>query len=460
MPIAAAQHLRALHASPRHSRGVAALTTSLALVVIATLITLGAAKVASNDQRSSANEVRAQEAAALGDSGLGRGLVYLRQNLRQIRSTAAGGWMNSGAVKWAVCSSSTTTPPCGDGSANVFDNTWTAYANVPNTQISSETYQGSYATHFVARAATAGAATPSSGVFNVVSEGQSADGQGKALIRQSLVFAPVLAHRPDAPLIAAGSIGLSGTISIVANPNGGGTGVPLSAWSKLDITETGSMQTCQISEYLSTNSTTTTQTDSVGNTLTLCPACECPNAADQQLTYRNVEGIDVLDVDGNNGANPDSPYFPPDLFEYTFGVSESSWQTVESQAQIITDCSTLNAASSGLIWVNGDCSIPSNSIVGSFDSPVILVIANGNFQMNANGQFMGVLFAFAHDGGTVDVKLNGGPTMYGSMISNRNIDTGNGSYTARYDKAVLDNLANGLGPASRIAPIPGSWRNY
>ncbi len=443
----------------QQQRGIAALGTSLALLVVTILITLAAAQVSSNDQRGAANEVRAQESGAVGDSGLGRGLSYLRQNVGQIRSTAAGGWMNAGNVKWAPCSSSSTTAPCGNGTSNVFDNSWTAYSNVPNLKTSTET-PGTFFTHFVARATTPGAATPSGGVFNVVSEGRSSDGLGKSLIRQSAVFQPVLAHRPDAPLIAAGTIGLSGTISIVANPNGGGTGVPLSAWSSTNITETGSMQTCHVWEYLSTGTPTGTQTDSDGDMVTLCPACSCPNSVDQTLSRKDVEGIDVLDVDGNVGANPDSPYFPPDLFEYTFGVSEASWRTVESQAQVITDCSTLNASSAGLIWVNGDCSIPSNSIVGSLEAPVILVVANGSFQMNANGQFFGVLFAFAHDGGAIDVKLNGGPTLYGSMISNRNIDTGNGNYTARYDKGVLDNLGNALGPASRIAPIAGSWRNY
>lgn len=436
------------------------LGTAVALVVIAVIITLAAATIAAGEQKSSANLVRTQQASAAADSGMERGLIYLRQNLRQVKSTAAGGWMNTSAVKWSACTGSTVTVPCGDGSQNLYDNRWTAYSTVPNLKATAETLPDGFVSHFLAQSASPGANTPVAGIFQAVSAGTTEDGKGKALIRQNVLFQPFLAHRPDAPLIASGTIGLSGTITIVTNPNGGGMGVPLSVWSKENITETGSMQTCHIYEYLSTNSTTTTQTNDSGDTLTLCPACICPNTADQTLSRTNVEGIDVLDVDSNVGANPDSPYFPPDLFEYTFGVPEAQWQSIKDQAQLVTDCSTLSAASSGLIWVEGNCSIPSNSIVGTFAAPVILVVSNGNFTMNANGQFLGVLFAFAHDGGAVDVKLTGGPTLYGSMISNRNIDTGNGTFTARYDKAVLDNLANGFSAASRMALVPGSWRDY
>lgn len=454
--------------SPRHSRGVAALATSLSLVVISTLITLAAARVSSNDQRSSANEVRASEASVLSDGGIGRGAIYLRQNVRQIRSVAAGGWLEPNAVKWSACSGSTVTPPCGNGTSNVFDNTWTAYPILPNLKVGSETLQGDFTSHFVARAAVAGAATPANGTFNVISQGQSGDTLGRSLTRQSFVFQPFLAHRPDAPLIASGTIGLNGTISVVANPNGGGPGVPLSAWSGTNITEGGSVQTCHISEYLATDTPTGSTTDSDGNILVRCPDCECPNAADRQITNKNVEGIDVLDVDGGVGANPDSPYFPPDLFEYTFGVAETSYQTIKDQAQLITDCGDLDANSAGLYWIVGDCTMAKTTDVGSFENPIILVMENGKFSYNAKGEFFGVVFAFAHNyptsptgtGGSIDVKLNGGPTLYGSFLSNRKIDLGNGNYTARYDKAVLDNLASGLGAASRIVPIAGSWRNY
>jgi Tfp pilus assembly protein PilX len=451
------------HRSRQSQRGVAALAVALTVLIIATLITVGAVQISVGDQKSMANEVRAREAGSIAEAGLERGVMYLRQSNKLIRSRAANGWMNAGGVKWSPCSTATITIPCGNGTSNIYDASWTAYANVQNLTTTGETFSaGSFITHYVAKAATSGAAAPGKGAYYVIGQGQSQDGTGQALIRKAVIFYPFLAHRPDAPLVAAGTIGLSGTITVVANPNGGGTGVPLSSWSGNDTTESGSMQTCQVAEYLGTDSTYTTQTDSSGNTVTLCPACTCPNTAADQLTNKNVEGIDILDVDGGLGANPDSTNFPPDVFQYTFGVPEAQWLTVHDQAQIITDCGTLNASSAGLYWIDGNCAIPSNTTVGSLDAPLILVMKNGTFKMNANSAFFGVLFAFAQGaGGTVGVSLTGGPTLYGSMISNRDINIGNGTFTARYDKTVLDNLANGgPGAASGMAVIPGSWRDY
>lgn len=445
---------------PRGERGAAVLATAAGMMVLATIVTVGAVVVASGEQKSAGNSLRGQQADSSADNGVQRGLIYLNNNLSQVRATATNGWMNASSTKWVGCTSSTLPPPCGDGYNNLFDNRWTAYSSVSNLLVSDETLPNSFTTHFLAEAATAGGNAPKSGIYHVVSEGLSGDGRGRTVSRQSLMFQPVLAHRPDAPLIAAGTIGLSGTISVVANSNGGGKGVPLSAWAGDNVSQSGSMQTCHVWEYLSTDSPDGTQTDPDGNEVVMCPDCECPNDTEYNITVKGGEGIDILDVDGNVGANPDSPYFPDDVFQYTFGVPEADWQSIRSQAQLITDCSTLSSSSSGLYWVDGNCSIPSGTVVGSLAAPVILVIANGNFQMNANGQFFGVLFAFAHDSGTIDVKLNGGPTLYGSMISNRNIDTGTGNYTARYDKAVLDNLVSGANAATRMALVPGSWQDY
>ncbi|HEX4870840.1 MAG TPA: hypothetical protein VFV27_00875, partial [Nevskiaceae bacterium] len=208
--------------------GAAALGVSLALMVVSAIIAVGAGLVAAQEQRSVGNEVRALEARSLAEAGLNRAMIYVRQNFQNVRATATGGWMDPTARRWTNCGTSVT-PPCGDGTVNVFNNRWTAYSSVPNLGVSGETLQGSYTGHLVARASAAGAHDPGQGLIQVVGQGVSADGQGRALVRQGVVFQPFLASRPDAPLIAAGTIGLSGTISVVANPNGGGSGVPLSA---------------------------------------------------------------------------------------------------------------------------------------------------------------------------------------------------------------------------------------
>ncbi|MBI2383659.1 MAG: hypothetical protein HYV18_06295 [Gammaproteobacteria bacterium] len=448
----------------RHrQRGAVALFISLMILVLITAIAIAAAQIAVGEQRNTANEVRAREALAVAEAGLERGVAYLEQNRRLARSTAAGGWMQTGAALWSVCSGSTTTVPCGNGTSNLFDNNWTAYANVANLAPSGENLTGAFAVHYVARNLSAGSSTPGEGVYYVVAQGQSEDGVGRSLIRRGTVFYPTIAHRPDAPLVAAGTIATTGALSVVANPNGGGTGVPLSAWAENDLSIGGNMKTCHLQEYLSTNGSYTYSTDFDGNTVTRCPACECPGASTDQLSNTGIENIDILDDDGDNGVNPDQTNFPDDVFEYVFGIPWADYQKKKDEATIITSAAALGPTSAGLYWSENEINIPSNTVVGSVAEPVILVVENNTVRMNANSEFFGIIFAFANppSTGTVSVLINGGPTLYGSIISNKNIDLGNGNYTARYDRTVLDNLSSGGASAGNsLTMVPGSWTDY
>lgn len=480
----------------RRQRGVAALTIALLIVVSATVVTFGVAQVGVGEQKGMANEARTSEAAAAADLAIDRAIIYLRQNRSLIRSTAAGGWMNAGATLWVSCDTLDANGDyplaCMDNGTRVFDGRWTAYKSpaadqaLPNQVLNpaqpadrekfgpverNKDLDDVFRSYIVARAAVPGQAMPGSTVFYVIAQGSSIDDQGSIVVRKAVSLKPLVAHTPDAPIIAAGTIGISGTLSIVANPNGGGPGVPLSAWSGDNTAMAGSMQSCHISEYLSTDTPTSTDTDGSGYQLKRCPSCECPNSSDLQISNDGFEGLDILDDESPEssvntnpqvGVNPDGTNFPTDLFEYVFGVPRNDYETIKDQATLVTNCASLAGAPGGLYWSEVDCEIPSNSLVGTLENPITLVVENSDFRMNANSEFLGLIFAFAHDGsggegGAVDVKINGGPTLYGALISNQDVDLGNGNYTARYDKGVLDNLGNS---ASAIAEVPGSWKDY
>lgn len=450
---------------PHRQRGIAALTIALIIVVVATIVTIGVTQIGVGEQKNMANEVRNKQAGTIADMSLDRAANYLRQNLRYVRATGSGGWMQSGAPLWVPCASNLTTPPCGDGTNNVFDQNWTAYANVPNLAANGEPLTGTFITHFVARAAAPGLATPGTSTFYVISEGRSVDQTGQALIKRAYTIRPIIGRAPDAPIIAAGNTDIGGSMSIVANPNGGGPGVPLSIWSgdDSDIASGATMQSCHVSEYLSTDGADGIDTDATGYSLVRCPDCECPNTPqdlDRQISNQDTEGLDILDLDGNTeGVNPDTTNFPDDLFEYVFGIPRADYQSIKDQATIIADCSGLNSNSSGLYWVTGNCSLPigGNSVIGSLDAPVALVVENGDLIMNGGGEFLGLIFMFDQNGDPIDIQINGGPTLYGALVSTQDVDTGNGSYVARYEKGVLENLAN---VAATLTDVPGSWKDY
>lgn len=450
---------------PAAQRGVAALAVALIIIVLLTLVTLFAARVGVMEQRTSANEFRAREAFDAAEAGIEQGLAFLGQNRRQISSTATGGWMQAGNVKWATCAADDATVPCGDGnSTNLYPGTdgvnMLAFHNVENEGGGlSQPVNGSYTLHYLVADDDADGNPDNPPVMAIVAEGVSEDSTGNSVIRQGIYFYPFQGAGPDVPLMAQGTISGGGNFHVVVNPNAGGTGVPLSTWSGNNVDLSGSGATCNLDEFLTTDAGQTTDTFE-GDSVVKCPACTCPatDAISSVDGGTYIEGYDVLDVDGHTeGVNPDTTDFPSDLFEYVFGVPLDEWQSVKDEAQQLTDCSTLNANSSGLYWIVGNCSINQN--IGSFAAPVLLVV-EGETKANANVEIFGLIFAFSPTGtGTLKVQLNGGPTMYGAVISNANVDLGNGTYRMRYDSSVLERL--GYLPSGRgLGKIPGSWADF
>jgi hypothetical protein len=153
------------------------------------------------------------------------------------------------------------------------------------------------------------------------------------------------------PITTAGSAGVTGTLRVVTNPNGGGPGVPVSVWTRVNVQKTGTTNTCYADEFFRYTKNNVTPTPNQGTIR--CDACQCDvNGAPATLSFDNSgnlqdEGIDILDVDANTnsatgyhvagsgggthvGANynvrSDSVSyptceFPPDLFKYVFGTA-------------------------------------------------------------------------------------------------------------------------------------------
>jgi hypothetical protein len=470
--------------------GAIVLPISLILLVLITIVTLYASRVGMLEIKTSANKVRQIQALAAAEAGVEQGIMYINQNRRRITSTAANGWMNStSSTKWASCSNTMTAIPCGDGTNNLYGSTWLYISNITNVvQPSNDT--GNYTLHFLTPCrdsdTTAGCDAPTQPYLappiTVVAESTTADQTGRAVAKQAIFFfefgggdgaAPV-------PLMAPGTIGTSGNFSVVANPNGGGEGVPLSAWSNSNITLSASAVTCQLgtervgstggSGFLGSDSTYLYQTDDMGTTdtgddvtITMCAQCRCNASVPDDLALSAsggsniIENYDILDRDSNTGVNPDSTYFPSDMFEYVFGVPTAQYQTIKSQATILADCSTLNTTSYGLYWITGDCNPPGD--VGSFAHPVLLVV-EGNSKINSNNYMFGVLFAFSSVASTtMSVDLNGTPTVYGAIMSNANVSLSNGNYKMRFDIHVLTKLADDASSRG-IGKVVGTWRDF
>jgi hypothetical protein len=166
------------------------------------------------------------------------------------------------------------------------------------------------------------------------------------------------------PITTAGSAGVTGTLQVVTNPNGGGAGVPVSVWTRVDVEKTGTTNTCYADEFFrytqgAQKVCSAQSTPGAANTpcayegTIRCDSCRCDaTGSPSTLSFDNSggkqeEGIDILDVETNTdsqtayhaagsggGTHVGTNYnvrsdalsyptceFPPDLFKYVFGTA-------------------------------------------------------------------------------------------------------------------------------------------
>lgn len=258
----------------------------------------------------------------------------------------------------------------------------------------------------------------------------SPDGLATETVTEQAYQYSILANPPDAPLSVAGGIAVTGNFEVAANPNGGGEGVPLSIWTDTTVDlNNGSGTTCGQQELLD------------------------GQCSSNPYSEKGFKDTDILDAD---------PTFPSDLLEYFFNVPESDWESLRDDANLrISNCTGLNAASSGLIWVDGPCDLAANAIIGSAANPVILIVADNDVKMAGGAQINGMLFSFRKPGNTAafDLDMIGGAAVNGAIASNHTLGQSSGTFNSTYDADILAQLE--LNNAFiRVARVPGSWRDF
>ncbi len=400
---------------PTHQRGVALIIT-LMISVLLSLLGMYGAGILVLDIRSAANDFRAREAMAAAESGTEQGLSLLNANRARISASglhSSDDLTTAPVLTWTTCTN--TVSPCLP--VRLDDRTNWQYLTI-NAGLMSQPVAGSFTLFLL---------TPSSGpssrlVYNIVAIGLSADGTSNATLKQGAYFYPLLLGNVGSPLAAASNVSLSGNYSIITHSNGGGTGVPVSAWSNGTLTPGGSFASCHIGDF-------------VGGA---CPSSDA-------LSKKGLTGPDLV------GNDPD---FPPDLFQFLFSVPASDYQKIKDQANVVENCDGLSGSSSGLIWVTGGCN-PSGNI-GTAANPVLLVV-QGDTTLNGSSHLYGLLYMFNPSGGTPKLTATGNAHLHGAVSAHGGVDMQlTGGFVLEFDKGVLENLKNS--PSARgLARIPGAW---
>jgi Tfp pilus assembly protein PilX len=472
--------------------GLTTLFVALALLAILTVVTVFAANYGLYEQQTAANEYRYKLAFQAAEAGLNQGAEFVKINRSRLNAEDSSGWFDPAAVRWQPCTDpkpgTMAIDPCLSEPDAARRATLYRYVGTDNTGILpltsvlpssaqtfttvggsaafSATYQV-YATlcrlddKLTPPMCSTGTVESNRYYITVASRGQLTDESSDAMVKATFGNYSSFPGAPAAPLVAASAVGL-GNAQIVPNPNGGGSGVPLSIWSagNSTISSGGSFSSCHLGEWLANYGNPAPSATNVADGV--CESCSCngmcpgfgliSGAATGCSGTTRTEGEDVLDVDGHAGTNRDSKWFPPDLFEYTFGIpSASAVSYLTTNARQITDCSTLDTASSGMYWFTPTTTCTMGS-VGTLAEPVI-VVSNGKIVVNANSQIFGMLYVRS-TAGTGDVfKVSGNPQIYGAVLLEGNASI-SGAPQIIFNSKVFSNLED---PTSVLAPVAGSW---
>ena len=347
--------------TPSRQRG-AVLLVAVVLLALAGIIALLALNVGVFESRSTANDVRAKMVNEVAEAGLSQGFEFLMRE--------HNAWLEDD-TKWQLCLAGDTKFPCGAAPAAVratmyrYKGTAGSIANIddnlnaymlPLTNALATVGKGLGANGYpvaygvapllcrVAKPVTGdtsvkcatdltNATTQRIGMF--VSVARIPGETARATLTQTVGRYALLANAPNVPpILASGSVDLTGTLQIVTNPNAAGPGVPVSIWTRKDVTKTGTPNTCYADEFFRDGDKFGDAAWTGTTTRTLvCDTCQC--SGDKSLSFDKsgnqiAEGIDILDIDGNTaGGNPQQANrdvrpelneFPCDLFEYIFGI--------------------------------------------------------------------------------------------------------------------------------------------
>ncbi len=473
-------------------QGGTTLILALVLVLLATLMALFAMNVGIFEQRAATNDVRSRLVQQTAEAAIAQGIEYINLNSPAAIDT-------TDATKWEICPDDDSFPcgaveKCAYGNAtctttmqrrgNMYrfigggtydvngDGDTNDVMDVRSLPLDRQmaTVGNGYGVNYGVGAVLCIVKTPAlptdptqcttdlnqaSGtvVVTLVSTANISGESAKTTIsttigRSGTLFAA--AKKP--PVVASGTITTNGNFQIVTNPNAGGTGVPVSMWTRMAVDKTGTPNTCYMDSFLHGGSPAY---EGSSPPIPVCDSCNCPSG--DSLSFpksgnKSQQGIDIVDVDPatpqctttvTDACKPNLDIrpgeFPCDLFQYVFG--DSAWTDTDNDqfcetrklvqvtstnghnytigedenyllskatyiiknngtpyaadlanmtsATIVSGCSILASTTSGMIWDQTGCKIQGQ--VGSADAPVVLV-SDGDIQMNAGGRLFGLLF--------------------------------------------------------------------
>lgn len=360
--------------------GGATFLTAVILLVVSTMIVIFAANMGKSYDKMTGNQARNKQAYEAAEAGIEFGISYLAKNESTIVASPSSGHIN-------------------------FSNSSTTNVALANGSSFSVVYTNPVANNY--------------DILLLTSTGTNSSGSAAKVIRQKTKAKAILGTYPTTPIVAKGSIDLSGTANIVNLANN---------------------QTIQSGSSVSfSGSSQTTISSGVGSNVS-------GTGADVQANQSSLSGM------SNN-----------DFFATYFGTTSLS--SVQSQfSNVYTNSvdtnynSTLNGVTGTTIWINQTggttATISGSTTIGSAANPVLMVI-NGNLTLSGTV----TIYGFVYIVGTPGINpVSGNITITGGIATIGNLSM-SGSSTLTYDTSILNKLQSSSS-MRYYAKVPGSWRDF
>lgn len=396
----------------RQQTGAATLMVTLVIFAILALIVITSTNVALFEQRTATNENRQRLADQVARYALGLGGEFMKARIEHVASEEGGGWLAATSLRWLPCNTvegfdDNTMAELGDGSAHpcmaepdavrraqlyfysfndplTSDDALVAYDSLVPTagKINSVGGTAGFASSARVRALLCrldttlvngsgdlqpacvlvpDAASQNRIALTLISASRLADESGAAQAKETWASFVSPGSSNTVPLVASGAVDGVGNVTIVPDPNGAGTGLPVSVWSAADADvdktaggSAASISTCQLGDYLSKPYRDHGDTPTPENQLkTTClndnNACGCPAAQLGGSDFLSgkvpgsgaanacCENVDILDRDGGKGSPkpiPDVRFFPGAGLDHAAGDAPN---TAASNASALSD---------------------------------------------------------------------------------------------------------------------------
>jgi hypothetical protein len=497
-------------------RGALTMFSAVLILILLTELILYATQVGIFEQRKSSNDMRQKQAFHAADAGLQQAKEFFLANVLELSYKEEGGWLHDASLRWELCPSSPDPEhPCSGevlrDEPDIYGNTY--FYSPTDADLARLDSNGNpmlpldesllnlagmrervdvYALLCVLELDRSQAPTAPvvQGCLPVGEMGQydhvyfmltlmargQADCQDTAdpttCSAEALVVERMGSYGPSAgdgppgvPLTTRSSFPPGGTAELVPNPNGGGVGVPLSAWINgrqegdlcdgqlVPVDPDGaSWSTCEAHEWYGVPAM---PDEFSPNGAFACPeaACECDSGgmSERQISY-SVRGTQILGMDIVVDEE-----FPCDLFASTFGVPKSAenfWDMAGSIGEVIDSCNQLGPDSKGVYWMIGDtCSLNANAVVGSPEFPVFLISAANLTRMNGGGSLFGIVFVTDVLGNDAVFESIGGWTTYGAIV----VDAELGKYSGTFQIVYVDQVLRLAADSGGIGEVAGGW---